>query len=166
MGTSADTNSRRDLLLSALALQNQLVTQEQVLEVTAVLENEPGRRTEDVYREMGYIDESTLDFLRGNAKFHLERHDGDCDQTIAALGSNPIVGRTLSLIAANPSELTVVLSGAKPVLAATTDTGERYLLGEELGRGGLGKVVIAVDKQLMDRQVAMKRGTARADRSI
>ncbi|MFN7971471.1 MAG: serine/threonine-protein kinase [Acidobacteriota bacterium] len=33
---------------------------------------------------------------------------------------------------------------------------ERYLLGKELGRGGIGRVVLAVDRKLLGREVAMK----------
>jgi serine/threonine-protein kinase len=117
-----------DLLFAALALQNGFVTSAQLLECATALATGDGPDMPALFRTRGLIGEREDRVLRTLVDARLRRASG------------------------SPADRTLLAPGGA---ASTLATAERYLLREEIGRGGLGRVVAALDRAL-DREVAVK----------
>ena len=87
--------------------------------------------------------------VHGLADALLESHGLDPVGAMAALDVE-LVEPTL------PLDDVARRTATRPGGPAGVNAGDRYALGRELGRGGLGRVMLAVDRDLMEREVAMK----------
>ena len=153
----AEADRGSDLLFGVIALQMNFITQAQFVEVMTLLPSSPGKSAEELFAEKGYLNSAKVEALQGLLKVQLEEHGGDVDKSIAAFGDNPAVQQTMVLIGEEAPDQTIAFTDASAVPAPIMRAGDdRYLLGKELGRGGLGKVVIALDRNFLSREVAMK----------
>jgi hypothetical protein len=146
----------RDLLFGLMALQLGFVGHEAFLECAGVWMNDPRRDLEALLAERKIISDGERHALNVMVDAHLNRH-GSAEKSVCAVGSPRRVLE--SLLAMTPQDnlgrtLLSAREGSREA-PATAAPGERYALGGELGRGGLGKVVEAHDRAL-GRTVAIK----------
>ena len=129
------TDEDRELLLVALALQTGFISPSEFVELTSRLAAPDQPRVEDLVLERGFLTRPQLAALE--MLLH-QRPSGRRPDSAPEGGESPAI----------PRDATVRLE-----LRPQPD---RYRLGRELGRGGLGRVVSAIDADLMGREVAMK----------
>ena len=148
----------RDLLFGVIALQMRFITQAQFVEVMSRLSSSTEESAEDLFREQSFLDDKRVRLVKVLLEDQLEKSGGDADRSIAQFGENPTVEKTMMLIGETPPEGIELDPGPRrsPQISAADDGADRYVLGRELGRGGLGRVVLALDRNFMGREVAMK----------
>ena len=144
----------RDLLFGVIALQMCFINQEQFVEVMTLLPSQPGKSAEEVFAEKGYLKASRVNALKVLLEEQLDQHEGDVQKSLLTFGGVPAVEQSMVLIGEKAP--TSIQEAPTQTLILERKGEDRYVLGKELGRGGLGKVVIALDKDLMGREVAMK----------
>ena len=150
MGIDVDN---RELLCCAIAWHNDFITRQQLVEVISKLRDTPDESALALLTDVGHIDQKQADALRLLIEIQLRKHDGDVARLIGRLGGDVIADQTMVLVGReHPGEMS--LTEASGVLERKGSS--RYELGPELGRGGLGRVVLAIDRDLMERRVAMK----------
>ena len=162
---TVEADRGRDLLFGVIALQLGLVSQEQFVEVMAALPHQRKRRAEELFGERGYLDDAQRQALSGLIEVQLGRHDGDAARSLDALPPSAAVSQSMTLLhgrggpgagaTAEGGYASTVAMESIPFVPMPTRP-DRYLTGAELGRGGVGRVVLAVDRELMGREVAMK----------
>ncbi|MHC5040609.1 MAG: protein kinase domain-containing protein, partial [Planctomycetota bacterium] len=153
-------NRDADLLFAILALQLGFITKEQLIECGALWANEKGTPLRDLLSEKGFLTNEARAALDGLVAAKVEQ-SGDATQSLAALSLDDDTASSL---------LALPLDGGIPKKvedpgASPSDPGatmllheggeERYEPGDEIGRGGLGRVRAAQDRTL-DREVAIK----------
>ncbi|MFN7976272.1 MAG: bifunctional serine/threonine-protein kinase/formylglycine-generating enzyme family protein [Acidobacteriota bacterium] len=147
-----DAARGRDLLFAVIALQVGFVTQAQFVEVMRLMPGRPGAGAARLFVERGYLGTTQVAAISTLMEARLAMHDGDVAQSIAAQRRSADVGASLFLL-----ELPEARDAAPATIFARPPAApERYTLQGELGRGGLGRVVLALDGSLMGREVAMK----------
>ena len=144
----------RELLFAVIALQMNFITQAQFVEVMTLLPSQPDLSAEQVFQDKGYLQDFQISALKALLDAKLRQHAGSVDHSIAAFAGTAAVDRSLVLIGASPTSSPQ--EGTDQTVVLERKSQDRYALGAELGRGGLGRVVIALDQDLMGREVAMK----------
>ena len=145
---SAPTDRERDLLYGIIALQLRFVTKDQVIEVLTLLLQTPEKTARDLFLEKGFLGEKQSEALLSVMDAELERHGGHTAQIVGSLHDSPTVAQSIADLRSADSPL--------PSSLEATLGWDRYEVMEELGRGGVGKVLLALDESLMGREVAMK----------
>jgi serine/threonine-protein kinase len=177
-------SAKADLLPVVLALQMGFVTKEQVVECGAVWAQNKSRSLRDILLDKGYLKKSTQSALDVIVYKHAEHvGGGNPGQSLAALAIDEDIHELL-LGSSSEDEIEETIlewkASTKPKLPDTMkdifedgdktidesisppakdglreSLGDKYEFKGELGRGGLGKVVEAVDKDF-GREVAVK----------
>ena len=151
--TSAD--SRR--LMALLALRLGLLAPDQI--ETATVGPAGDASTLDL---SPHLKAKQITALQSVVEVLLERHGDSLQRTLQVLTDRSAVAVDLSLLG-ETNEMPVRKGGQGDRLPPERDSG-RYTLGRELGRGGLGRVVLANDSDLSDRQVAIKTMLSKKER--
>ncbi|MBI2922809.1 MAG: protein kinase [Planctomycetes bacterium] len=149
-----------DLLFGLLALQMNFLSKEHLLEGAAVWMADPKADLPKLLLERGFIKASQHGVIRALVEEQLKANGGDVERSLVAatvdravrdglLGLKPPAGVGRTLAALKPRD-----AGAQTVTVAPPSR-DRYRLGNEIARGGLGKVVEAFDARL-ERDVAVK----------
>lgn len=147
------------MLFGLLAQQMSLVTRDQLLEATNLWIEDPSRPMGALMQELGHIGPDEAALLLEAVEMHksptgsdtaMERATSvDADVREALLSLRPPVEIRQWLIRLNERRV------SRPAPPKAAPRGERYELGPEIARGGLGQVLEARDRDL-ERDVAVK----------
>ncbi|MHC4597443.1 MAG: GxxExxY protein [Planctomycetota bacterium] len=149
-----------DLLFAILALQLGFITKEQLIECGALWASEKKTPLPDILSEKGFLTPEARSALDGLVAAKVEQ-SGDVadslaslsldDDTASSLLALPLEGEALRKVGdlgktpAGPDETRIIEEPGE----------DRYEPGDEIGRGGLGRVRAAQDR-ILDREVAIK----------
>ncbi len=165
---SQHNNAPRDLLFGLLALQNGMVTRDQLVMAFTVWTATPGKPLADLLAEQGALHSEHRPLLDALADAHVKLHGGDPERSLAALGVDRSTRESLAAAGGPEVEATLhhVGSGSGTdgdadrtrsyVVGMATSDGQRFRVLRPHARGGLGAVFVAMDAEL-HREVALKQ---------
>ncbi len=151
----------RNLLFGILALQLNFVTRNQLIEGMNKWVLDKNTSLGKIFVSMGAMDTDHFQLLDALVDKHVEKFDGDIQQSIQQLSSvDPYAPHQLKAI--EDPELNASLArlpgdpfATKPVRKPTERSSSRFRIIRQHARGGLGEVYVAEDTEL-SREVALK----------
>ena len=162
-------NGEKDLLFGVLAVQLGFATPRQVMACGAAWAADHSKGLPERLQEEGAIPAEKVLLLNNLVRQALESHGGDPRKTLASFGGGDAVLKSFggSIQVSTQDEIVPARTGSgslnvEPVeddtLGVTAEHRNRYTFragDAEIGRGGIGKVLIAFDEHL-GREIALK----------
>jgi hypothetical protein len=153
-----EPHADRNLLFGILALQNDLVSRDELLEAMNAWVLAKHRPLGDILRERGALGADEQALLDALLDRHVRRHGG-AEQSLAALSSASAVKHLLTRLPDADAQASLARLGSGPSPAELTgpyvpSDGVRHRVLRPHAKGGLGEVFVAEDTELHRQDVA------------
>jgi hypothetical protein len=125
----------RDLLFGLLALQNGMVTRDQLVLAFTAWTGSPGRPLADLLAEQGALRPEHRPLLEGLADAHLKLHGGDPKKSLAALDLNRSTRESLAHAGGAEVEATLAHVGSGSGSNGDADRTSTYAVGTATSAG-------------------------------
>jgi eukaryotic-like serine/threonine-protein kinase len=157
----------RNLLFGVFAVQLKLVTPQKLVEAAGSWATNQEKHLGDILAEIGAIAESDKELIEDLIKRQIEMHNGDAGEVLNSFGGERAVHETFAAsIAIKGQTVEFISLGRKAddnkvyddILSDSNLTVEhpgKYTIKGEHGRGGIGRVLIAMDTHI-GRDIAVK----------
>lgn len=153
----------RNLILGILALQNDFITRDQLVEAMNAWVLAKQRSLGDLLRERGALGQPEFELLEALVTRQLQRHGGDVEKSLQALSWGTFLRSALAVVDDADVQASLRHLQTPPPPEATTAQapdrgadGMRYRILRSHAKGGLGEVYVAQDVEL-NREVALKQ---------
>ena len=157
-------SSDRNLLFGVLALQMDFVSRDGLIAAMQAWLSEKEKPLGEILRERGNLTPARLRMLNQLVNEHVELHQGDVQQSLAAVSASSWLKQQLKSLCDPELQAALVSLGtarqeidpyATPSYLPAPSDGVRYRVLRPHAKGGLGEVFVAEDTEL-HREVALK----------